>query len=98
MSTERPRRVQRSRARGWRKPANTIIVTRPSRWGNPFRVGHEARDAEHAVELFAGYVEAEGLAPKIRAELAGRDLCCWCPEGSACHGDVLLAIAAGVEA
>ncbi|MGX5657620.1 DUF4326 domain-containing protein [Geodermatophilus nigrescens] len=34
-----PRRVQLSRARGWRKPAGTVVVARPSRWGNPFRVG-----------------------------------------------------------
>ncbi|SFT52996.1 protein of unknown function [Geodermatophilus amargosae] len=34
-----PRRVQLSRARGWRKPPGTVVVARPSRWGNPFRVG-----------------------------------------------------------
>ncbi|MGY1731513.1 DUF4326 domain-containing protein [Geodermatophilus sp. SYSU D01045] len=34
-----PVRVQLSRARGWRKPPNTVVVARPSRWGNPFRVG-----------------------------------------------------------
>jgi hypothetical protein len=28
-----------------------------------------------------------------RAELAGRDLCCWCKPGQPCHVDVLLAIA-----
>lgn len=31
-----PRRVQLSRAKGWRKPPNTVVVSRPSRWGNPF--------------------------------------------------------------
>lgn len=34
----RPRRVQLSRKRGWRKQANTVVVARPSKWGNPFRV------------------------------------------------------------
>lgn len=29
----------------------------------------------------------------IRAELAGRDLACWCAIGQPCHADVLLAIA-----
>jgi len=29
----------------------------------------------------------------IRRELAGKDLACWCPLDSACHADVLLAIA-----
>lgn len=32
---------------------------------------------------------------EIRAELAGRDLACWCPLDSPCHGDVLLALARG---
>lgn len=31
-------RVQLSRKKGWRKPANTVVVARPSRFGNPFIV------------------------------------------------------------
>lgn len=31
----------------------------------------------------------------VQRELAGLDLCCWCQLGKACHGDVLLALAAG---
>lgn len=31
-----PQRIQLSRAKGWRKPEGTIVVARPSRWGNPF--------------------------------------------------------------
>jgi Domain of unknown function (DUF4326) len=30
---------------------------------------------------------------QIRAELAGRDLCCWCPLDQPCHADVLLDLA-----
>ncbi|WP_094980314.1 DUF4326 domain-containing protein [Rhodococcus pyridinivorans] len=30
---------------------------------------------------------------EIRAELAGRDLACWCPHDQPCHADVLLEIA-----
>ncbi|MCF1502933.1 DUF4326 domain-containing protein [Afifella sp. H1R] len=33
-----PRRIQRSRAKGWRMPAGAIYVGRPSRFGNPFPV------------------------------------------------------------
>lgn len=33
-----PQRIQRKRVKGWRKPEGAIIVTRPSRWGNPFVV------------------------------------------------------------
>lgn len=34
--SDQPRRLQRSRSKGWRKPANAVIVCRPSRFGNPF--------------------------------------------------------------
>ncbi|MEV5944652.1 DUF4326 domain-containing protein [Streptomyces sp. NPDC051994] len=33
-----PVRIQRRRVKGWRKPDNTVIVTRPSRFGNPFTI------------------------------------------------------------
>lgn len=34
-----PERIQLSRAKGWRKPDGAIVVSRPSKWGNPFMVG-----------------------------------------------------------
>ncbi|MGX1809731.1 DUF4326 domain-containing protein [Nocardia sp. NPDC055321] len=34
----------------------------------------------------------------VRAELAGRDLACWCPLHLPCHADVLLEFANAVEA
>lgn len=34
-----PERIQRRRTKGWRMPPNTVSVTRPGPWGNPFRVG-----------------------------------------------------------
>lgn len=34
----KPRRIQLSRKKGWRKPDNCVVVARPTRWGNPFRV------------------------------------------------------------
>jgi len=36
--TDAPRRIQRSRAQGWRLPPNTITVSRPGPWGNPWAV------------------------------------------------------------
>lgn len=33
-----PRRVQLSRRRGARLPANTTSVARPTRWGNPYEI------------------------------------------------------------
>lgn len=34
----KPKRVQRKRTKGYRLPANTICVTRPGKWGNPYTV------------------------------------------------------------
>lgn len=31
-------RIQLQRTKGWRKPENTVLVARRSRWGNPFAV------------------------------------------------------------
>jgi hypothetical protein len=31
-----PLRIQLSRAKGWRMPANTVKVDRTTRWGNPY--------------------------------------------------------------
>lgn len=31
-------RIQRKRTKGWRMPPKTKCITRPSNWGNPFKV------------------------------------------------------------
>lgn len=50
-----------------------------------------------AVELFALHIGPLGLYEidysEIRAELAGKNLACWCPLDQPCHADVLLEIA-----
>lgn len=33
----KPTRIQLSRRKGFRKPPNTVVVSRPSKWGNPFK-------------------------------------------------------------
>lgn len=33
-----PERIQRSRLKGWRMPEGAVAVSRPSRWGNPWKV------------------------------------------------------------
>lgn len=39
----RPVRVQRKRSKGWKMSDNTVSVTRPGEFGNPFTLG-EARE------------------------------------------------------
>jgi hypothetical protein len=33
-----PQRIQLRRTKGWRKPAHTKVVSRPAKWGNPWKV------------------------------------------------------------
>lgn len=52
-----------------------------------------------AVDLYAQRVAAgrDGFPSeaRIRSDLTGLDLACWCPAGEPCHADVLLRIANG---
>ena len=86
-----PVRVQVSRKAGSRLPPNTVIVSRPSKWGNPFRVGaadpHSAvgmpMSPGRAVYLFRLELESGIGAPWVVmrhaiAELRGKNLACWC--------------------
>lgn len=59
-----PKRIQRKRSKGWKMPPNTVSVTRPGPYGNPFVIGEPApsiysrfhrgtvETAEQAVALF----------------------------------------------
>ena len=40
-----PQRIQLRRTKGWRKPDNTVVVARPSKWGNPYRFTQYAHTA-----------------------------------------------------
>lgn len=100
-------RIQLSRRRGWKLPANAVVVSRPGPWGNPFRVGTHGTRAECVdlhQKLMAGLVcvslgnVAEQQAHRDHvvahiAELRGRDLACWCSLDGPCHADTLLEIA-----
>lgn len=40
-ATAHPVRVQRKRTKDWKMPPNTVSVTRPGKWGNPFFIINE---------------------------------------------------------
>lgn len=88
-------RIQLRRTKGWRKPPGAVVVSRPSRWGNPFKVTDERyADAVSAFEAWLhGTPSGRRLRRAAREELRGRDLACWCPPHEPCHADVLLAVA-----
>ncbi len=102
----RPVRVQLSRQKGWRMPANTVVVSRPSKWGNPFDwrdwLENAPRDAlptaqerdqwakEQATQQFADAIDSGEIVLPLE-ELRGRNCACWCKGPKwTCHADVLL--------
>lgn len=104
-----PIRVQLSRRKGWRMPADTVKVDRATKWGNPFVVGEDGTRFE-CVRLYRALAEgylciskaaahvgrqraALAVMATAPAELRGKHLACWCPLDAHCHADILLAIA-----
>lgn len=88
-----PKRIQRKRTKGWKMPENTIYVGRPTKWGNPFHV--KDFGIEKSIELFRQNIMAnESIFVEMELEkLKGKNLACFCKEGSKCHADVLLELA-----
>ena len=48
-----PAEIQLHRVKGWRLPPGAVSVARPTKWGNPYRVGVEVETAEEAVLAYA---------------------------------------------
>jgi hypothetical protein len=73
--TGEPKRIQLSRRKGWRRPQGAVNVSRPTQWGNPWRIGstdwtvlpggkidktpHPPLTAEQAVASFRNSIEAD---------------------------------------
>lgn len=103
-----PKRIQMQRTKGWRKPENTIYVGRPTKWGNPFKVGETVdwkgerlllASAAMTVSLYETLARSrhEPSLQDIILELNGRNLACWCRLDEPCHADVLLRLANAPE-
>ena len=98
-SPSAPVRLRFNRYEGKPLPPAAKLVTRPSRWGNPFPA-IERTIAGHAdaVERFREHLrDNPDLVAAIRRNLAGHSLACTCPLDWPCHADVLLRVAAGGE-
>ena len=100
-----PKRLQRKRTKGWKAPPGARYVGRPSRWGNPFKIGVDGT-AEECVRKYvemlipykhggsmADFLLSEANIEAIRLDLQGKDLLCFCPLHQPCHADVLLSLA-----
>lgn len=68
-----PERIQLSRRKGYRKPENTVVVARPSKWGNPYRVT-PATPAQEAVRMYRSLIERwsrDRVEPHVRHDGRG---------------------------
>lgn len=76
----KPQRIQRKRTKGWQMPPNTVSVTRPGKWGNPFDFrssdccwlalsygcrGDRLGRQEASVRAFREWIEPPGRGKKL---------------------------------
>lgn len=83
-------------------------VARPGPWGNPFTIdavmaetgldkpAAQAEAVARHARWIRGEIDADRPPPpvaEIRSVLGGKNLACWCREGTPCHVETLLALA-----
>ena len=106
-----PIRIQRSRQHKQVSPNGlpVVYVGRPSKWGNPFKVGVSLRkepkeskydyarmsvdDAVNAYKEIIQYWINKEPGKYNLSELKDKNLSCWCSLTCKCHADVLLELA-----
>lgn len=81
--------------RGKGRRACDVYIGRPSKWGNPFKIGRDG-NRETVIDRYRGYLVSKVNEGSITlsdlAGLSGKRLGCYCaPEP--CHGDVLADLA-----
>ena len=64
-----------------------VYVGRPSKWGNPFKVGRDGTRAEVIVH-YRAWLPFQPHLIEALPELRGKVLGCWCAP-LPCHADVL---------
>ena len=68
-----------------------VYVGRPSKWGNPFKVGRDGT-REEVVEKYQAWLPFQSHLMDALPELTGKVLGCWCAPFP-CHADVLAELA-----
>lgn len=75
-----------------KKEPYDVYIGRPSKWGNPFKIGTDG-SRQDVIHKYRVWILANTtLIKQIRSELRGKTLGCWC-RPDACHGDVLAELA-----
>lgn len=75
-------------------PDGAVYVGRPSKWGNPFKIGKHGTREEVIDKYRVRITACISNNPHVYdlTELKGKDLVCWC-HPQPCHADVLLELA-----
>lgn len=71
-----------------KKEKYDVYIGRPSKWGNPFRIGVDGT-REEVIQKYREWVRDQSLSFD---ELRGKTLGCYCHPLS-CHGDILMELA-----
>jgi hypothetical protein len=72
-----------------KKPENSRVVNRDTRWANPYTVEEYGR--EESLRLYRIWLKEKiKNNPGFLFPLIGKDLCCSCKLDEACHADILL--------
>lgn len=69
-----------------------VYIGRPSKWGNPFRIGRDGT-REEVIQKYADAVVHNAALMAELPKLRGKTLGCYC-KPLACHGDVLVRLIA----
>jgi hypothetical protein len=72
-----------------------VYIGRPSKWGNPFRIGKDGTRME-VISKYEKYVRSNQKMLAEVEELRGKTLGCFCAP-KPCHGDVLIKILHEIE-
>jgi len=84
------------KARAWAESEGLYVpVHRPSKWGNPFRIGRDGTRDE-VCEKYADWLQGQPDLLADIGELRGRVLGCYCAPDR-CHGDELARLANPAE-
>lgn len=71
-----------------RKEKCDIYVGRPSKWGNPFKIGKDG-SRDEVIAKYRNYILQNPVLLNSLGELRGKTLGCFC-KPLPCHGDVLI--------
>ena len=77
-----------------KRAAYDVYIGRPSPFGNPFVIGRDGDRTAVILRYRTWLLAQPALVERVRRELAGKVLGCWCAP-LPCHGDVLVDVAVG---